>query len=248
MDFIEGLKLRIRRGETPVYRALRASARWFLSGGTAPVPRFLRPLCRALYELHFFVIIVARRLLILGYKEPLFRSRCATAGRRLTLSALPYVHGHTEIHVGDDVTITGDLSIISGRFIDRPKLVIGDRALIGGGTLISVNQEVIIEEDVIISPGCRISDNDGHPRDAELRAQSAPLSRRDIRPVRIQRRAWVGSGSQVMKGVTIGEGAIVGANSVVIGNVPPHTLVMGNPAEVYFRNIGRSRARTSGAP
>jgi serine acetyltransferase len=41
-----------------------------------------------------------------------------------------------------------------------------------------------------------------------------------------------------MKGVTIGEGAIVGSNSVVITNIPPYSLAMGNPAEVLFRNYG----------
>ena len=42
-----------------------------------------------------------------------------------------------------------------------------------------------------------------------------------------------------MKGVTIGEGAVIGANSVVISDVPPYCLAVGNPAEVYFRNYGR---------
>ena len=42
-----------------------------------------------------------------------------------------------------------------------------------------------------------------------------------------------------MKGVTIGEGAIIGANSVVIHNIPPYCLAMGNPAEVILRNVGR---------
>jgi acetyltransferase-like isoleucine patch superfamily enzyme len=98
---------------------------------------------------------------------------------------------------------------------------------------------VIIEEDVRISFGCRISDTDGHPRQADLRAQNAPVDLRDIRPVRICRYAWIGNGSHIMKGVTIGEGAVIGANSVVISDVPPYCLAMGNPAEVYFRNYGR---------
>jgi len=42
-----------------------------------------------------------------------------------------------------------------------------------------------------------------------------------------------------MKGVTIGEGAVIGANSVVISDIPPYCLAMGNPAEAYFRNFGR---------
>ena len=44
-----------------------------------------------------------------------------------------------------------------------------------------------------------------------------------------------------MKGVTIGEGAIIGANSVVISDIPPYCLAMGNPAEVILRNLGKKK-------
>jgi acetyltransferase-like isoleucine patch superfamily enzyme len=97
----------------------------------------------------------------------------------------------------------------------------------------------MIKEDVVVSFDCRISDTDGHPRQADLRARNAPVDPEDIRPVRICRYAWIGNGSHIMKGVTIGEGAVIGANSVVISDVPPYCLAMGNPAEVYFRNYGR---------
>jgi acetyltransferase-like isoleucine patch superfamily enzyme len=181
--------------------------------------------------------------------QPLFRSRCVSVGKGLQLAALPFISGHAEIVVGDDVEFTGKVDILSGRFLDRPRVVIGDRTGLGGGTLISVNQQVVIEEDVLIAQGCRISDNDGHPKAADLRARHAPLSPRDIRPVRICRSAWIGRESHIMKGVTIGEGAIIGANSTVICDIPPYSLAMGNPAEVYFRNIGRPAAqRTSTAP
>jgi acetyltransferase-like isoleucine patch superfamily enzyme len=72
-----------------------------------------------------------------------------------------------------------------------------------------------------------------------LRAQNAPIHPRDIRPVRICKYAWIGNGSYIMKGVTIGEGAVIGANSVVISDVPPYSLALGNPAEVFMRNYGR---------
>lgn len=181
-------------------------------------------------------------MLIVFYREPLFRSRCASVGRNLNLYfEMPYVQGHAEIVIGDDITIAGDLAIISGRFLDRPKLRIENRTVIGGGTVISVNREVTIEEDVMISTNCRVADNDGHPRDAQLRAAYAPLEERDMRPVRICRYAWIGNGTQIMKGVTIGEGAIIGANSVVISSIPPYCIAMGNPAEILVRNVGRKR-------
>jgi acetyltransferase-like isoleucine patch superfamily enzyme len=50
-----------------------------------------------------------------------------------------------------------------------------------------------------------------------------------------------------MKGVTIGQGAVIGANSVAISDVPPYCLAMGNPAEVYFRNHGRPSKAAAGS-
>jgi acetyltransferase-like isoleucine patch superfamily enzyme len=242
MSTIQELKLRIKRGESPFYRFLRKAIIGFLRANL-PLPGVLKPAFRAWYEFHFAVITVFRRLVVYLYYEPLFRSRCASVGRNLNLYGdLPYVEGHAEIRIGDDVTITGGLCILTGRFLDRPRLSIGDRVVIGGSSFISVNQEIVIEDDVMIATNCRLADNDGHPRDAALRAAHAPLGTRDMRPVKIRRYAWIGNGAQIMKGVTIGEGAIIGANSVVISSIPDYCVALGNPAEVFFRNVGRPKA------
>jgi acetyltransferase-like isoleucine patch superfamily enzyme len=55
------------------------------------------------------------------------------------------------------------------------------------------------------------------------------------RPVRVGRNVWIGFESCVLPGVTIGEGAVVGARSVVVEDVPPYTVVAGNPARVIRR-------------
>jgi acetyltransferase-like isoleucine patch superfamily enzyme len=242
MDFLERFKLKVKRGETPFFRALCAIAKSLLRANV-PTPAIVRPLLRLLYEFHFFAIVAFRWVRSVFYWTPLFRSRCASVGRNLRLEAMPYVNGHVELHLGDDVVFGGKVDILSARFLNQPRLIMKDRSAVGANSLISVSREVVIEEDVIISVNCRISDSDGHPRDAELRARHAPLSPRDIRPVRICRNAWIGNGCQIMKGVTIGEGAIVGADSVVISDIPAYCLAMGNPAEVYFRNIGKPRNR-----
>ena len=240
--------LKVRRGETPVYRALRRVAR-FLVRPTAPrVPNFLKPPLRLVYELHFWIIRVARLVVTLLYRHPLLQARCASVGRNVALEGLPFISGHAEIHIGNDVTLGGNIFIASGRFVDRPKLILQDRCQLGWNTSITVNQEVVIEEDVMVSYDCRISDSDGHPREADLRARRAPLGARDIRPVRICRYAWIGNATHIMKGVTIGEGAVIGANSVVISNIPSYALAMGNPAEVYFRNYGRPSPSSRAAP
>jgi acetyltransferase-like isoleucine patch superfamily enzyme len=234
-------KLNIKRGKTPFHRLLRKLTIGAMRSNL-PWPGFLKPILRGLYELHFSIIVLFHRFLIYFYREPLFRSRCTSVGKNLHLySDMPYVAGHPEIYIGDEVTIMGSLNIESGRFHDHPVLRIEDRAILGIGTTISVNQEVIIEESVMIANQCRIADSDGHPREAHLRIQHAPLRSRDIRPVRIRRYAWLGTGVHVHKGVTIGEGAIIGAGSVVVSNIPDYAVAMGNPAEVFFHNAGRPK-------
>ncbi|HAJ60189.1 MAG TPA: hypothetical protein DCP31_13785, partial [Cyanobacteria bacterium UBA8543] len=52
------------------------------------------------------------------------------------------------------------------------------------------------------------------------------------RPIRIERNVWIGFDACVLPGVTIGEGAIVGARSVVTQDVPPYSVVAGNPARL----------------
>jgi acetyltransferase-like isoleucine patch superfamily enzyme len=150
--------------------------------------------------------------------------------------------------MGDHSGFSEKVSIISGRIFDRPQLVLKEHAGVGMNVIIVVNREVVIEEHVVISWDCRISDSDGHPREADLRAAGKPPDAKDIRPVRICRHAWIGNGCYIMKGVTIGEGAIIGANSVVISNIPPYSLALGNPAEVILRNFGRPSTARKAQP
>lgn len=225
-------KRKIKQGEISWLRWLPGAYKALLRFNL-PQPAFIKPPLRALYGLHYAVIVTIRRLVIVLYKEPLFRSRCTAVGKGLQLyTAMPYVLGHADIFLGDQVTITGPLSIISGHFLERPVLRVGDRCVLGGGSVISVNREIIIEDDVMISTDCWIADNDGHPKDPTARASYANIPEKDMRPVHIRRHAWIGHGVQIHKGVTIGEGAIVGGGSIVTSDVPDYCIAAGNPAEV----------------
>jgi serine acetyltransferase len=255
LSAIDRFVLKLKRSNSPPARAAKSFLNYLRSPSIPLLPRVVRPLLRPLYFLHFGVITAARNLLIF-YRGPLFQSRCASFGRRVTLDGkLPFVMGPVEIHVGNDVSFGGNVSIHSGYMGDeRPRLVLMDRSSVGWNVTLVVNKEIIIEEDVRIPPNCRISDSDGHPREADLRKANLPPHPKDIRPVRICRNAWIGNCSHIMKGVTIGEGAIIGANSVVISDVPPFALALGNPAEILIRGFGkpstakrnRERAATEG--
>jgi acetyltransferase-like isoleucine patch superfamily enzyme len=245
---IDGFIRAVKVGNTPAYRVLRAIAKALARPRGPRVPRLLKPLFRLAYEAHFGLIVLARLVGTALYRHPLFQARCASVGRNLSLEGLPYVSGHTRIEIGDNVSLGGKICIFSGRQVAEPRLVVKDHVFLGWNVQITVSKEVVIEEHVMVSFDCRISDSDGHPREADLRAQNYPPKVEDIRPVRICRFAWIGNGAHIMKGVTIGEGAVIGANSVVISDIPPYCMAMGNPAEVYFRNFGRpSKAKGQSA-
>jgi acetyltransferase-like isoleucine patch superfamily enzyme len=228
--------LRVRRAESPGYRAIKKFARSVISFNL-PLPRFALAFYRMLYELHDFSFWAARWVLIVFFREPAFRSRCAAAGRRLLVSRLPFIVGHPRIYIGDDVNIFGQVDILSGASFDEPKLILKDRVDVGHGVSFVVNKEIVIEEDVNIANSVQFRDSDAHPRDAAQRIADMRPEPSEIKAVRVCRYAWIGFGAMIMKGVTVGEGAIVGAKSVVVTDVPPYTVVMGNPARVVVKGL-----------
>lgn len=236
---IEDLLLKIKRAETPFFKGLKSLARAFFRANL-PIPRFLFPLLRTIYNLHIIMRSVFWRCLSIFYFEPLFRSRCVSIGKNFSLNFLPDMDGHTEITIGEGVNFFGKVSIYTGHIFDHPRLEIGNRVDLGHNVVFVVNKEIVIEDDVNVASGVRFMDSDAHPRDAMERIADLPPRPEEIKPVRIGRYAWIGQNSFILKGVTIGEGSIVGVNSVVLTDVPPYCVVMGNPAKVIARNINQS--------
>ncbi|MGI6240819.1 MAG: DapH/DapD/GlmU-related protein [Candidatus Omnitrophota bacterium] len=129
------------------------------------------------------------------------------------------------VRIGSDVTI-GENSFLVG------KINIGDKAWIARNC--DLAGEVLVEQ-AILGPGVSCVGGADHPRDPVthhvLMKHDAPLSQIPEKPwIRISQGAWVGQNAIILKGVQIGEGAIVGAGSVVSRSVRPLTTVAGNPA------------------
>jgi len=132
---------------------------------------------------------------------------------------------------------------------DTGNISIGDRTYIGGGTnIISINK-VEIGDDVTIAWGCTIYDHDSHSiywgerRNDTLQCiddykktgnfiKNKNWSNVKSAPIKICDKVWIGFDCLILKGVTIGEGAVVGAKSVVAKDVPPYVVVAGNPAKI----------------
>jgi acetyltransferase-like isoleucine patch superfamily enzyme len=226
-----GFVLKIKRAETPFYRWLKGSIKAFWTA-EIPVFNFFVPLWKAIAWGFTIWHELWLRLCVVVYRGPLFRSACESVGKRLYMELVPGINGHTRIRIGDDVRISGALYIASGRVLDNPELIIGDRVFLGHQVTLKASRSIVIEDDVLVAGQCYLSDTDDHPTDMESRIQGMPPRPEDIRSVRICRGAWIGRCSHIFKGVTIGEGAIVAAGSVVVKDVPPFTVVAGNPARV----------------
>lgn len=239
---VDSVILGLKRADTPFYQRARKAVDFLLTANL-PVPPPLKPMGRALYEFHLYSPVLWKRFMSLIYTTPIFSCRCESVGKHLQLCALPIVRGHTVLRIGDDVRFSGSIAISSGRFCDRPVLRIGNRTFIGHNVSITCNREVTIEDDVLIAGNCTISDYDGHPASSEKRLSNCLPDPEEIRPVRICRGAWVGTGVLILKGVTIGAGSIVGANSVVTRDVPPRCVAAGSPAKVVKRTETRGAAR-----
>lgn len=132
------------------------------------------------------------------------------------------------------------------------RVQIGDYALVHGARIIcdseiTIGDYALISWNVVLMDTYRLPTSVSQRRD-ELqsipgRSPRLPVSREPARPIAIGRNVWIGFDSCVLPGVSIGEGSVVGAKSVVIENVPPFTVVAGNPARII-----RSLDPLSGRP
>lgn len=117
---------------------------------------------------------------------------------------------------------------------------IGSGSQLSGVSITARSTGICLGKNVLIAPNCIIVDSDFHaPWPAQERAIS-PGMERDA-PVSIGDHAWLGMNVIVLKGVSIGKGALIGAGSVVTGDIPENWLACGNPCRPV-RELGKGPA------
>jgi acetyltransferase-like isoleucine patch superfamily enzyme len=197
-----------------------------------PVPSAVRPLIATCYRAGVVVVELLRWLYAFVIAAPVMRS-IAEVGEQLRIERIPYIRGLGRVSIGDRVYLSGKINIgFSSRCASPGALCIGDDTFIGHNSSFTIGKRIEIGSHVLIAGGIRVQDNDGHPLDADRRHAGEPVAPEDVKPVTISDGAWIGHSCMILKSVTIGENAVIGAGSVVTSDVPANTVVAGVPARV----------------
>ena len=152
------------------------------------------------------------------------------------------VYGNGYILLGKNVKINSRFSAnpIGGQsftsfYVNKSgHLDIGDNVGISNSSITSFCS-IIIEENVFIGADCKIYDTDFHSINNLIRNSGNDVLFKSL-PIVIKRAAFIGAGSIILKGVTVGENSVIGAGSVVTKSIPCNEIWGGNPAK-FIRAI-----------
>jgi len=136
------------------------------------------------------------------------------------------------MRIGSDVTMHGAATFAASKIHSRPEWIIGDHSHLGYQMNIAVGQKVEIGRHVLIASRVALVGYDLHPLDPIKRAKNEPPGENGCGDIVIKDYAWIGMSCTILKGVTIGKGAIVATGAVVTKDVPDLCIVAGNPAKV----------------
>lgn len=141
------------------------------------------------------------------------------------------------IHIGDGTMIGPQVTLSAGMTpgqvcLSERVITIGDRCLIGKGSGVVGHFSITLGNDVWTGHHVYITDQNHGYEDVTV-----PISQQTMpeRPVSIGDGSWIGYGTVILPGATIGRHVTVGANSVVSGELPDYCVAAGNPARVIKR-------------
>ena len=137
------------------------------------------------------------------------------------------VVNHGRLIIGERVRLIGHIAPIELVSGPGATLDIGERTFINVGVSVAATERITIGASCQLGPHCMIMDNSYHHIEPERRNEVPPSV-----PVSIGDNVWLGARVIVLPGTTIGDGSVIGAGSVVNGNIPARSLAAGLPAKV----------------
>lgn len=188
---------------------------------------------------HYFIMNLSRRLLNNINHHACLHQCLAGQDSKFyaTSNILNAQKNKNKIMIGSNSHIRGELFVYGhGGAIE-----IGDNCYIGENSKIWSSGSIKIGNNVLIAHSVNIHDSNSHPIDkterqnhfVEIISKGHPKNLfLDEQPIIVGSNVWIGFNATILKGVNIGEGAIIGSCSVVTKDVPAYTVVAGNPAKV----------------
>lgn len=157
------------------------------------------------------------------YRTTEFVSGLKQCGKTIDVKGITHLWCDN-VYLGDGVNIYPNITLWGPGRID-----IGNNTEIGINSVIYSYERVSIGNDTSIAANCYIIDsNHGICKDSLIRNQSSTVKG----PVIIDEDVWLGAGVKVLSGVHIGQGAVIGAQSLVNSDIPPYAIAVGVPAKV----------------
>ena len=180
--------------------------------------------------------LVLRKLYTLYWK---YRFSCFGANTYINPFAY-FIKGEKYIKLGNNVIIGGGVQLTAwdkhGSDFFLPSISIGDGTNIGANNHITAIDYIEIGSNVLTGKNVLITDN-SHGEITAIDINIPPSKRKlySKGKVVIEDNVWIGEKATILSNVRIGRSAIVGANSVVTKDVPPYSVVCGNPAKIIKR-------------
>jgi acetyltransferase-like isoleucine patch superfamily enzyme len=155
------------------------------------------------------------------------------AGRRMTLAGMLFLGRGVQLQIGKTARVRfGRWTWIGHDTKIRcheGEVRIGDKTVLGQECTISAYQHVSIGEECIVADRVMLIDFDHNVTEVERPIRRQGIYKRDVR---VGNNVWIGYGAQILRGVSVGDNAIVGASAVVAKDVPANAVVAGVPARV----------------
>lgn len=168
-------------------------------------------------------------------------SRFKSCDQTVEFEGFTKIEGFEFISIGSHTKIQRDTYLTAwGNYANqkfRPKLEIGANCNIGAWNHITCVNKIIIGDGLLTGKWVTITDNSHGTTDYEN--MQIPPSQREIHskgPVCIGKNVWIGDKATILPGVKIGEGAIIGANTVVNKDIPAYSVAVGQPARILEKN------------
>ncbi len=151
-------------------------------------------------------------------------------------TALPkfFVTWPHQIRIGNNCILEHNISFkFDGIWMPGPRINIGDRVFIGNGCEFNIKKGLHIGNDSLIASGCKFIDHNHGVAKSKLTRQQPQIEE----TISIGSNVWIGCNSVILKGVTVGEGAVIAAGSVVNKDISPNTIAGGVPAKLIKQII-----------